>query len=156
MRAFSAPFYARGDTRTPVIATLLAAVINIALKVLLMDRFAQVGLAFATSVGAWINLALLMWFARRQGIAFGDGALGRALPRVALVGLALGAALYFTAEWAQPALAGLPALREEARLFVCVVVGGVVYAVLLWFIVGPAQLRALLRTPPAGKATKVT
>lgn len=155
MRAFSAPFYARGDTRTPVIATLLAAVINIALKVLLMDRFAQVGLAFATSVGAWINLGLLMLFARRQGIAFGDGALLRALPRLALVGLALGAALYFTAEWARPALASLPALREEARLFACVMVGGAVYAVLLWFIIGPAQLRALVRTPPAGKVTKV-
>ena len=36
-----------------------------ALKILLMDRYAQVGLAFATSVGAWINLLLLAWFAVR-------------------------------------------------------------------------------------------
>ena len=59
MRSFTAPFYARGDTATPVKAALLAAAINILLKVLLMGHLAQVGLALATSVGAWINLSLL-------------------------------------------------------------------------------------------------
>src|SRR6185503_4046641 len=32
MRSFTAPFYARGDTLTPVKAALLAAAVNIALK----------------------------------------------------------------------------------------------------------------------------
>jgi putative peptidoglycan lipid II flippase len=60
LRSFTAPFYARGDTATPVKAALLAAGINILLKVLLMGHLAQVGLAAATSVGAWINLSLLI------------------------------------------------------------------------------------------------
>src|SRR5512141_2389177 len=38
MRSFTAPFYARGDTATPVKAALLAAAINILLKVLLMGQ----------------------------------------------------------------------------------------------------------------------
>src|SRR5688572_1932520 len=49
LRSFTAPFYARGDTATPVKAALLAAAINIALKVALMGHLAQVGLALATS-----------------------------------------------------------------------------------------------------------
>ena len=68
MRSFTAPFYARGDTLTPVKAALLAAAVNIALKVVLMGTLAQVGLALATSVGAWINLTLLTIFARQRGL----------------------------------------------------------------------------------------
>ena len=68
LRSFTAPFYARGDTLTPVKAALLAAAVNIALKIVLMGPLAQVGLAFATSVGAWINLTLLWYFARGAGL----------------------------------------------------------------------------------------
>ena len=59
LRSFTAPFYARGDTATPVIAALIAMAVNIALKIALgyFGSFAQVGLAFATSIGAWVNLS---------------------------------------------------------------------------------------------------
>ena len=60
-------FFARGDTATPVKAALIAAAVNIAFKVLLMGPLAQVGLALATSIGAWINLGLVIWFATRAG-----------------------------------------------------------------------------------------
>ena len=62
LRSFTAPFYARRDTATPVKAALLAAAINVALKFALMGPLAQVGLALATSAGAWINLGLLGLF----------------------------------------------------------------------------------------------
>jgi putative peptidoglycan lipid II flippase len=146
MRAFMAPFYARGDTRTPVIATLLAAGVNIALKIALMDQFAQVGLAFATSVGGWVNLALLIWFARRQGILAGDAALVRALPRLALATLLLAGVLYGVARGALPFTNALPAFREETRLFLCLMIGGAVYAATIWLTLGRRQLRALVRS----------
>src|SRR5207302_4221544 len=66
MRSAAVTFLARGDTFTPVKALFFAVMVNVALKILLMDRYAQVGLAFATSIGAWVNLALLLWFAARQ------------------------------------------------------------------------------------------
>ena len=66
MRSVTAAFLSRGDTTTPVKALFVAVAVNVALKILLMDRYAQVGLAFATSAGAWINLALLVWFSARE------------------------------------------------------------------------------------------
>ena len=87
MRSFTAPFYARGDTATPVKAALLAAAINILLKVLLMGHLAQVGLALATSVGAWINLSLLAVFARRQGFAVSGAAIGRPVAKLLASGV---------------------------------------------------------------------
>ena len=67
IRSTVATFFARGDTATPVKAALIAAAVNIAFKFLLMGPLAQVGLALATSIGAWINLGLVVWFAMRAG-----------------------------------------------------------------------------------------
>lgn len=66
VRSVVASFTARGDTRTPLIASLIGIGVNVLLKILLMDQYAQVGLALATSVGAWVNVLLLIWLARRQ------------------------------------------------------------------------------------------
>ncbi|MDR6954363.1 putative peptidoglycan lipid II flippase [Ancylobacter sp. 3268] len=145
MRAFMSPFYARGDTRTPVIATLGAAMVNIALKVWLMDDFAQVGLAFATSVGGWISLALLIAFALRRGYGCGDAALVALLPRLALIGLGVAAALFAAARFGAPPIAALPSLRDEATLALCIAAGGAAYGVLVALLVGPRRLKALLR-----------
>ncbi len=93
LRSFTAPFYARGDTATPVKAALLAAAVNILLKVLLMDHLAQVGLALATSVGAWINLTLLALFARRQGFAVSGAAIGKPVAKLIIAGVVLAAVL---------------------------------------------------------------
>ena len=93
MRSFTAPFYARGDTATPVKAALLAAAVNMLLKVLLMGHLAQVGLALATSVGAWINLSLLAMFARRQGFAVSGAAIGKPVAKLIVAGAILAAVL---------------------------------------------------------------
>ena len=68
IRSVVAPFLARGDTATPVKAALIGTAVNIVFKVALMGSLAQVGLALATSIGAWINFILVLWFAARAGL----------------------------------------------------------------------------------------
>lgn len=145
VRAFMSPFYARGDTRTPVLATLGAAVINIGLKVLLMGTFAQVGLAFATSVGGWITVLVLALLARWRGYECGDAQLLRALPRLGLILAALAATLFATATVAPPWLSVLAHGRDEMLLALCVAAGGAVYAVLTLALFGRRYLVGLLR-----------
>ncbi len=55
IRSTVAPFLARGDTFTPMKAALIGTAVNIVFKIVLMGPLAQVGLALATSIGAWIN-----------------------------------------------------------------------------------------------------
>ena len=93
IRSAVATFFARGDTATPVKAALLAAAVNIAFKFLLMGPLAQVGLALATSIGAWINLGLVMWFAHRAGHVRIDGRLRQSALKLAVAGLVLAAVL---------------------------------------------------------------
>ena len=67
IRSAVATFYARKDTATPVKAALTGVAVNVALKILLVGSLAQIGLALATAVGAWINLLLVIGFAVRAG-----------------------------------------------------------------------------------------
>ena len=61
IRSAVATFYARHDTATPVKAALTGVAVNVALKVALMGALAQIGLALATAIGAWVNLLLVLY-----------------------------------------------------------------------------------------------
>jgi len=144
LRSFTAPFFARGDTLTPVKAALLAAIVNVALKIALMDWLAQVGLAFATSVGAWINLTLLWLFARRQGFAVSGAGL-RPVLKLFGAGAVLGIALYSGEMAITHALAGMSQFREETTLALLIFLGGAIYAAAVLLSLGRNWLHDLLR-----------
>jgi putative peptidoglycan lipid II flippase len=145
LRSFTAPFYARRDTATPVKAALLAAAINVALKFALMGPLAQVGLALATSAGAWINLGLLAYFARRQGFAVSGAAIGKPVTKLILSGVILGAALFAGAYGLGLALSGLTHFRYETALGILVVLGGALYFGMVFLLLGRKWFMGLLR-----------
>jgi putative peptidoglycan lipid II flippase len=145
LRSFTAPFYARGDTMTPVKAALLAASLNILLKILLMGPLAQVGLALATSVGAWLNLSLLAWFARRQGFIVSGAAIGKPVTMLVIAGTLLALGLYFGQDGLAPVVAKLPFFREETLLAILLVLGTILYAGLVFILLGKTWLNGLLR-----------
>jgi putative peptidoglycan lipid II flippase len=143
LRSFTAPFYARGDTLTPVKAALLAAAVNIALKIVLMKPLAQVGLAFATSIGAWINLTLLWYFARRQGFAVSGAGL-KPVIKLFVAGAVLAVALYFGAPVLRQALAGVH-LQDEIALAILVVAGAILYGLAVLLLLGTGWLAGLMK-----------
>jgi putative peptidoglycan lipid II flippase len=145
IRSAVATFYARKDTATPVKASLTGLTVNVLLKILLMGSLAQVGLALATAVGAWINLLLVLGFAVRAGYLHIDRALLRSLGKFLVTGIVLAAALWFTARLAAAQFAHLSALRDEAALGLLIVVGGVVYAALILLLFGRGWIRSLVR-----------
>lgn len=55
-------FLSRGDTKTPVIAGVVAMLTNIILNIVLSYYFQFIGIAIATSVSALINFATLVFF----------------------------------------------------------------------------------------------
>ena len=59
-------FYARRDTRTPVIAAMLAVATNSILAVLLAGPLGLSGIALAIAVGAWFEAAVLLALLRRR------------------------------------------------------------------------------------------
>src|ERR1700735_166091 len=128
IRSAVATFYARRDTATPVKAALIGVAVNVALKIALVGSLAQVGLAFATAVGAWINLSLVIAFAVRAGYLPLEAALMRSMAKFVAAGVVLGAALWLAAQLSASTLSGLVALHDEAAFLLLIVVGSVVYA----------------------------
>ncbi len=59
-------FYALGDTKTPVKAASWAMVVNIVLNLLLMGPLEHGGLALATSLASFFNLAILLYLLRKM------------------------------------------------------------------------------------------
>src|SRR5579864_741727 len=106
IRSAVATFYARKDTATPVKASLTGLAVNVALKIALVGSLAQVGLAFATAVGAWINLSLVIVFAVRARYLELDAALLRSVGKFVAAGIVLGAALWLTARLSASHMAG--------------------------------------------------
>ena len=152
IRSMTATFLARGDTATPVKAALTGVAVNIVFKVLLMGPLAQVGLALATAIGAWVNLVLVAWYAKRAGQLPLDDDLRRALGRFAVTGLVLALVLWL-ALWPADRLAALlPAGREEVRLLVLVLVGALTYGVVSLALFGRAWFAGLARRAPGGPA----
>ena len=97
-----------------------------------MGSLAQVGLALATSIGAWINLACVVWFAARARTCSASmRGCGARCVKFAVAGVVLGDRRFGSCERPVGALVGgWTALRDEMTLLsLLVAIGGVVYGV---------------------------
>jgi putative peptidoglycan lipid II flippase len=144
IRSAVATFYARKDTATPVKASLTGLTINMGLKLLLMGAFAQVGLALATAVGAWVNLLLVLAFAVRAGYLELNRPLWQSLLRFAVSGVVLAVALWFAARFAAAHFQAIR-FRDETTLLLLVGTGAIVYAASVLLLFGPRWLKALVK-----------
>jgi putative peptidoglycan lipid II flippase len=81
VRVIAPTFYARGDTATPVRATIASVGVNIALKFALVWGLSlgAVGIALGTAIAAWVNVGVLLFLAVSRKLIHIDAAFRRAL-----------------------------------------------------------------------------
>ncbi len=77
-------FFARQDTRTPVIVASGCMVVNVVLNLILMQYLLHAGLALATAISAWLNISILMLILIRRGQFLFDARLRRRGPAIIL------------------------------------------------------------------------
>jgi putative peptidoglycan lipid II flippase len=97
IKALSPAFFARGDTVTPLWATLAGLAMTIVLAVVLGRWFGVHGIAAAIALGAWIGALMLI---RRGHATFGfsiDPMARRRLPRIVAAALVMGGLLWLSA-----------------------------------------------------------
>jgi putative peptidoglycan lipid II flippase len=110
-----------------------------------MGPLAQVGLALATAAGAWLNLLLLIWFAKRRRFAKpGENTFGNSV-RLIAAGILLAVVLFFAVRFLAPYFAKMTTLRDEALLLSLAALGGMSYLVSIWALLGAKWVRGLLR-----------
>jgi putative peptidoglycan lipid II flippase len=131
VKALSPAFFARGDTRTPLLATSAGFAVAVVMSVILGRWYGASGVAFSVALGAWSSALALI----RRGAAISrfsiDAAARRRLPRIAMAALAMGGLLWLTAALLLPPAAMAHGL-VQAALLVALISGGIaIYGLLL-------------------------
>jgi len=118
LRTVTPLFHSRGDTRTPVIATVASLVVNLGVKLLLIVGFSfgAVGLALGTAVGAWLNLGMLVAFAGARGFLKLDERLTVGGPRIVAAAAFSAVVAWLIGDPLLDALSGVAKLRNELHL----------------------------------------
>ncbi len=131
VKALSPAFYARHDTRAPLLATLTGFAVAIVAALLLARVFGASGIAAGIALGAWSNAFALI---RRGAATFGfsiDAAARRRLPRIVVAAAAMGGALWLMARWLPAPDADVHGLAQAAVLLALIAGAIGVYGLLL-------------------------
>lgn len=120
IKVLAPAFFAREDTRTPVVVAGLCLAANAGLIVLLIGPLEHVGIALATALSNWLNALLLGVILRRRGHLVLDERLRRRTGRLLLAAAAMAGVLVVL----PPLLALLPPV---VALVLLVLAGGTVF-----------------------------
>ena len=158
IRVFAPGFYAREDTRSPVIYAVVSMTTNIVLSVAFVwppfgwPSMGFLGIAVATAVAAWINAVLLgIMLVRRRHWRL-DARFKSRLPRIVIAALVMAGALVPLAIWLAPRIRGQVAERILS-LGVLVAAGMLVYGALCLAlkVADVGELRRMLKRRRGGK-----
>ncbi len=155
VKAFTPGFFAREDTRTPLIIAVLSIVVNVALNLVFLygTALAQVGIALATSLSGWLNAALLAGILRRRDHWIADQRLAARALRMIAATVGMGIALWLALILLAPVVAQANVKGPLAFVALCVL-GAAVYAALgaLLGIVRLSEMRFVMRRQPGLKS----
>ncbi len=143
VKALAPGFFARGDTRTPVIIGLACVALNLGLNGLFLFSgwLGAPGIALATVISAWANALALAWLLARRGLWVADRRLRQALPGMLGAAAAMGVVLALW-RWQLPMQPG--ASGATLLLLGCLLGAAVYFALAQWW--GGLDLRALRKT----------
>jgi len=85
-------FFARENTKSPMIMAGITVLVNIVVSLLLFGRLGHVGIALATAVAAWVNVALLLFGLKDFWKA--DSRLKKRLPRIIIATMIMGIGIW--------------------------------------------------------------
>jgi putative peptidoglycan lipid II flippase len=145
IKVFTPGYFAREDTRTPMLFAGISVTVNVLLALTLFPLIAESGIATAETVSGWVNATFLLSTLRRRGHFSFDAAFVRALPRLVLCSAVMGGALFGGARLLDRLFAPeADLLAQLAGLLALIGGGGLIYFAAAQ-LTGATDVRALLR-----------
>ncbi len=108
IKVFSPAYFAREDTKTPMIYATISLTANTIGSIALFFVFKAIGwmphlgIAVATTLGGWLNAGLLYATLAKRGYFISDGRLRRVLPRILLSTIVMSVVLWIVADTLGP------------------------------------------------------
>ncbi len=127
IKVLTPAFFARENTKTPMLYAGMSAAINLVLGYILFVKLGFWGLAVATSIASWVNVFFLTRALLRNGNFKPDTSLLSRLPRIALASVLMGIFVWWLAQYFAPML-GQGLLKNYLLLGLVSGAGFVLYA----------------------------
>ncbi len=160
-KVLSAGFFARHDTATPVRYAIICAITNTVLALILSQSMkgvglGHVGIALATGVTAWLNVALLFRALRKRDMLMIDRASFARAGEIAALSVLMGAVLWGAARLGLPQVAIAGPFGQLLAVLGVLALGGTVYGAGLIFagILSLQTFQALF--PKRGKTATIS
>ncbi len=127
-KVFQPGFFAREDTKTPMIYAGISMLVNVVVSFALFGALGHIGIAIATTIAGWVNAVLLWMTLKKRGHYALDAPARRAIPRILVASLIMGASLVLMLPFLAPYLArSQPFLIQAGALAGMVFAGMIIY-----------------------------
>jgi putative peptidoglycan lipid II flippase len=146
VKVFHPSYFARENTRTPMLFALSGMAANVILSFLLSLRLGPVGIPLAASLSGWLNAALLLlWLKYRAAFNF-DAIFCRRYPAILIASIVMGVVVWVLQELLWPWFSPVNGLIVQGlALFALVLAGLFVYGLAAQWL-GAVNLRSVLRS----------
>lgn len=156
IKAFTPGYFAREDTKTPMIFAAISVAVNVATALALFPSMGAPGIAVASAVAGWINAGMLLFVLVRRGHWGREAALMKRIPRLVLSAALMGAALWYAQGWLAAELASSARLVTKAGTLALLSGAGAVLYFALAFATGGADIGMIRRNMKRGGKAPVT
>lgn len=156
IKAFTPGYFAREDTKTPMVFAAISVAINITIALSLFPFMGAPGIAVASVVAGWVNATMLLVVLVRRGHWGHDAPLMKRIPRLVLSSALMGGALYGAARWLAPWLASSASLLSQTGTLALLCGGGAIVYFALAFATGGADIAMIRRNIRRGDAPPAT
>jgi len=92
VRVLQPGYFARENTKTPMLIAGVTVIVNIVFSIILFDSLGHIGIAIATSIAAWVNVALLLFGLRNFWKP--DARLKSRMPKIFIASIVMGLLLW--------------------------------------------------------------
>ncbi|MCC3862362.1 murein biosynthesis integral membrane protein MurJ [Pseudemcibacter aquimaris] len=140
-KVFVPGYFARSDTKTPLIYAIVALVINVSLNLILMQYFLHVGLAMATAISAWINVFMLAGGLIYRGHYHIEGAVIMRLLKYVMCSVIMGGVVWYLQGMVKPLIWGN--MSEQLLGLSILVVSGIGTYLIATFLTGTVKKEEL-------------
>ncbi len=152
IKVFSPGFFAREDTRTPMIYAAISVAVNVILSLILFTQIGFLGIPIATTLASWVNAVLLGLKLLKLGYFKADARLTQRLPRILIASILMGVGLHWAVGAALPLAP--PVAAAQMLVLAGLVLGGLAVYGGLALSLGAARLQEVRGLFSKGSAQK--
>jgi putative peptidoglycan lipid II flippase len=146
IKAFTPGYFAREDTRTPMIFAAISVTVNISTALWLFPTMGAPGIATAAAVAGWVNASLLFGVLVARGHWASDAGLMRRMPRLIISCLLMAGAIHLAVTWLAPQFDPASPAYAQAAALAAVVVGAMAIYFAAAFGLGGADIGMIRRS----------